>query len=156
MRDLCSLHEVPFLINDRVDVALAVRADGAHVGQDDLPADAVRQLIPGKFLGVSVTLLAEIPAAVAAGADYLGVGPIFPTPSKPDAVPAVGLDVLRAARLATSLPLVAIGGITVENAAQVRAAGADAIAVISAICGAPDIAVATRSLTQAFEGVTVS
>jgi len=155
VRDLCLRHDVPFLINDRVDVALAVHADGAHVGQDDLPADAVRQLIPGKILGVSVSRLAEIPAAAAAGADYLGVGPIFPTPSKLDAAPAVGLGVLREARLATTRPLVAVGGITLENAAQVKAAGADAIAVISAICGVVDVGAATRTLALAFEGLTV-
>jgi thiamine-phosphate pyrophosphorylase len=155
VRDLCSRHAVPFLVNDRVDVALAVHADGAHVGQDDLPAEVARQLIPGKLLGVSVSRPAEIPAAEAAGADYLGAGPIFPTPSKPDAAPAVGLGILQEMRLATTLPLVAIGGITPENAAQVKAAGADAIAVISAICGAVDVEAATRSLAKAFEGVTV-
>lgn len=154
VRDLCRRHDVPFLINDRVDVALATRAGGAHVGQDDLPAEAARKLIPGKLLGVSVSQLAELPAAEAAGADYLGIGPIFPTPSKPGAAPAIGLDVLRAMRLATTLPIVAIGGITLENAARVKEAGADAVAVISALCSAPDIAAATRALATVSEGVT--
>ncbi len=155
VRDLCRRHGVPFLINDRVDVALAVQAAGAHVGQDDLPVAAARQLIPGKLLGVSVSGLSEISAAEAAGADYLGIGPIFPTPSKSDALPAVGLDVLYRARLVTALPIVAIGGITLENAGRVKEAGADAVAVISAICGAPDLVAATRALTGVFEGMTI-
>jgi thiamine-phosphate pyrophosphorylase len=155
VRDLCRERGVPFLINDRVDVALAAEADGAHVGQDDLPATAARRLLPGKILGVSVGEVNEIAAAETAGADYIAIGPIFATRSKPDAGPAVGLERIRAARRATARTLVAIGGITAENAAQVQEAGADAIAVISAICGAGDVEAATRALVQAFRGVSV-
>ncbi len=155
VRDLCKRYAVPFLINDRVDVALAVEADGAHVGQDDLPAAVARQLLPGRLLGVSAGNMAEVRAAEQAGADYLGVGPIFATASKADAGPAVGLDFLREVRQAANLPLVAIGGISVENAAQVQAAGADAVAVISAICGAPDVEMAARSLVEQLEGARI-
>jgi thiamine-phosphate diphosphorylase len=158
VRDLCreaSAGPVPFLINDRVDVALAVDADGAHVGQDDLPAAAARQLLGGRIVGVSAGSMAEVRAAERAGADYLGVGPIFATASKADAGSALGLEFLREVRKATELPLVAIGGITAENAASVQTAGADAVAVISTICGAPDIEAATRSLVEQLEGAVI-
>jgi thiamine-phosphate pyrophosphorylase len=158
VRDLCrqvSGGPIPFLINDRVDVALAVDADGAHVGQDDLPATAARQLLGGRIVGVSAGSMAEVRAAERAGADYLGVGPIFATASKMDAGSALGLDFLREVHSATELPLVAIGGITVENVASVQTAGADAVAVISAICGAPDVEMATRSLVEQVEGAVI-
>src|SRR5579859_1812661 len=92
VRDLCREHGAPFVINDRVDVALAVEADGVHVGQDDLPATEARRLIPHGLLGVSITSLDQVKAAKRAGADYLGVGPIFTTASKMDAAPPAGLD----------------------------------------------------------------
>lgn len=151
LHDLCRRCGVPLLINDRVDVALALGADGAHVGQEDLPAVAARRLLPGRTLGVSVSDPGEVLPAEEAGADYLGVGPIFPTGSKPDAGPARGLQLLREVRALTDLPLVAIGGISVKNAAAVRQAGADSVAVISAVAGAPDVGAATRQLVQAFQ-----
>lgn len=153
VRQLCRAGGVPLLVNDRVDVALAVDAEGAHVGQDDLPAECARALLPGRLLGVSVTRPAEIEPAVRGGADYLGVGPIFPTGSKLDAAPEMGLDMLRQVRALTDLPIVAIGGITVENAARVQASGADAVAVISAICGARDVEEAARRLVEQLERV---
>lgn len=155
VRDLCREAGVPFLVNDRVDVALAVEADGAHVGQDDLPADAARRLLEGRILGVSITEAGQVEAAVRAGADYLGVGPIFPTGSKADAAPAGGYDLVREVRERTTLPIVAIGGIGIETVPSVRAAGAEAVAVISAIGSAPDVEAATRTLVRAMKGVAV-
>ncbi|MBV9278476.1 MAG: thiamine phosphate synthase [Chloroflexi bacterium] len=151
VRDLCRAHRVPFLVDDRVDVALGVDADGAHLGQDDLPAEVARKLLQDRLLGVSITALEQVGPAERAGADYLGVGPIFPTGSKPDAVGPLGLDFLRAVRLATELPLVAIGGISAENVARVREAGADAAAVLSAVCGAADVEAAARALVEQME-----
>jgi len=150
VQDLCREHRVPFLINDRVDVALAVEADGAHVGQDDLPASAARRLLPGRVLGVSVTRPEQVGAAVAAGADYLGVGPVFPTESKLNAAQAMGLHGVTAIREQTHVPLVAIGGITAANASDVQRAGASMVAVVSAICGQPEPEAAARTLVNAF------
>ena len=138
---------VPLIVNDRLDIALAAGADGVHVGQDDLPCADARRLAPPDFMvGVSVGTAAEALAAAAAGASYLGVSPVFDTPTKRDTPPATGLDGLRRIRAATSLPLVAIGGIHAGNAAAVRAAGADGLAVVSAIMTAADPAAAARRL----------
>lgn len=138
---------VPLIVNDRLDIALAAGADGVHVGQDDLPGAAVRRLAPPGFrIGVSVSTVAEACAAEADGADYLGVSPVFDTPTKRDTPRAAGLEGLRRIRAATRLPLVAIGGIHAGNAAAVRAAGADGLAVVSAIMSAPDPAAAARQL----------
>lgn len=152
VQELCRSHDTPFLVNDYVDVALAVNADGAHIGQDDLPSADARGLLAHRILGVSITELAHVQPAVDAGADYLGVGPVFATRSKLDAVPARGLSFLTEVRALTDLPVVAIGGITLENARAVMAAGANAIAVLSAICGAADVREATRSLTERITG----
>lgn len=154
-RDLCRAAGVSFLVNDRVDVALALEADGAHVGMDDLPAVHARRLLPHGILGVSASSAAQVELALSAHPDYLGIGPIFPTGSKSDAGPALGLDFIRVCREMTDLPLVAIGGITLENVQSVARAGADAAAVISAICGAPDPGKAARDLCQAFVGTGV-
>lgn len=129
-----------FIVNDRADVARAVDADGVHVGQDDLPAESVRALLgPGKLIGYSTHVLEQVREADHSTADYVAFGPIFPTASKenPDAV--VGLRGLHEARKATRKPLVAIGGITPENARAVIEAGADSVAVIRGLMGAPDI-----------------
>jgi thiamine-phosphate pyrophosphorylase len=138
---------VPLIVNDRVDIALAAGADGVHVGQGDLPCIDVRRLVgPHRLVGVSVGSVDEARQAERDGADYLGVSPIFATPTKPDAPPPVGLQGLRAIRAAVRLPLVAIGGIHAGNAAQILAAGADGIAVVSAIMSAPDPTAAAREL----------
>ena len=129
-----------FIVNDRADVACAVDADGVHVGQDDLPVESARALLgPGKLIGYSTHVLEQVREADRSTADYIAFGPIFPTASKenPDAV--VGLEGLREARKATGKPLVAIGGITLENARAVIEAGADSVAVIRGLAGAPDI-----------------
>ena len=139
---------IGFVVNDRLDLALAVEADGLHVGQDDLPAPIARRLLPpSMFLGVSIHSLEQAKQAEGEGADYVAVGSIFPTSTKPE-FQLVGLDLLRAVRRQVKAPLVAIGGITADNAAQVVEAGADGVAVISAICGARDPAEATRRLLE--------
>ena len=136
-----------FLVNDRVDVALACGAHGVHLGQEDMPARAARSLLgKGMVLGVSAGTVEEALRACEEGADYLGVGPVFATPSKPDAGEPIGLDGLRRIREAVELPVVAIGGIDAENAASVMEAGADGIAVISAVSAAEDMREAVERL----------
>ena len=137
---------VPLLINDRVDVALACGADGVHVGQSDMAPEDVRRLMPGGLIGLSVESLAQLAAAERAPVDYYGISPVFATRSKHDAAPALGLDGLRAIRAGTRRPLVAIGGIDAGNAADVMAAGADGLAVVSALCSSADPAAAAREL----------
>jgi thiamine-phosphate pyrophosphorylase len=130
---------IPFIINDRVDVAFAVGADGVHVGQDDMsPADVRRVIGPDRIVGLSVTTLAEARLAEPALVDYVGVGPVFATPTKPDAASPLGLrgtaEICRVLRV----PAVAIGGIDADNGARVRDTGVRGIAVVSAICSAAD------------------
>lgn len=137
------------IVNDRLEVALACDADGLHVGQEDRPADELRPLLSGKILGVSVSTPEQAARARSDGADYLGVGPIFPTTTKPDARPPVGTDRIRLILAASGgLPVVAIGGISERNIARVAKAGADAAAVISAVVCAEDMAEATRTLVR--------
>ena len=143
----CAAHGVPFIINDQVDIALAVGADGVHIGQSDLPPAVVRRLIgPEKILGLSTHSVAQVQAVDTDIVDYIGIGPVFPTRSKADADPAIGLDGLAAIVAAKPLPGVAIGGINTDNVARVRAVNPDGIAVIGAICGVVDILGATQSL----------
>ena len=137
------------IINDRLDIVLAADADGLHLGQDDLPlSDARRLLGTDKIIGLSLENLQQLQDPALTQADYLGASPIFLTSTKSDTKGAWGLDGLRQLRQQTSLPIVAIGGIHQGNAAQVLAAGADGIAVVSAICGAPDIHAAAHQLRQ--------
>ncbi|MBI4591393.1 MAG: thiamine phosphate synthase [Candidatus Rokubacteria bacterium] len=139
---------ISFVVNDRLDLALAVEADGFHVGQDDLPAPLARRLLPASmFLGVSTHSREQARQAQADGADYVAVGSVFPTATKPE-FELVGLDLLRAVRGEVKAPLIAIGGITADNAPDVIRAGADGVAVISAICGAPDPAQVTRRMLE--------
>lgn len=150
---LCRSRGVPLLINDRADVAMAVDADGLHVGQDDLPAALARRLLgKGKLLGVSVGSPEEARRAIADGADYLGASPIFATPTKPDAPTPLGIDGMRALTAATRVPIVAIGGINAGNAAAIIAAGASGIAVVSAIVAARDVEAAARELREIVNG----
>ena len=137
---------VPLLINDRVDVALACGADGVHVGQSDMAPEDVRRLMPGGLIGLSVESLAQLDAAERAPVDYYGISPVLATRSKHDAAPALGLDGLRAIRAGTRRPLVAIVGIDAGNAAQVMAAGADGLAVVSALCSSADPEATARDL----------
>jgi len=139
---------VPLIINDHVDIALAVDADGVHVGQDDLGVVETRHLIgPDKVLGLSVSNAAEL-AAVPAGVDYLGIGPVYPTGTKPDAAAATGVAVFSELVVAASLPVVAIGGINAGNLAPLYAAGTQGVAVVSAICGQSDPVRATVLLAE--------
>lgn len=147
LRDLCHQHGIPFIVNDRVDVALAVDADGVHVGQEDMPAAIARELIgDAKLLGVSAENLEQAHKAIKDGADYLGVGTIFQTATKSDAGKPIGLDNLEKIVRISSIPIVAIGGINKSNAAEVIRSGANGIAVISAVVGADNIEQATREL----------
>ena len=150
LRDLTRKHRVLFIVNDRVDVALAIDADGVHVGQGDMPARLARKLVgPDRIVGVSATTLEEAVRASQDGADYLGVGPIYPTGTKPNAAPATGPGLITAAKRETGLPIVAIGGIGPANAAEVVAAGADGVAVISAIVGQVDPRAAASRIKEA-------
>ena len=148
LRKLTRDANIPFIVNDRLDIALAADADGVHVGQTDLPASVVREIMgPDRILGVSVDTVEEALLAEKDGADYLGVGPVFEARgTKPDAGEPLGVDRIARIRRHCRLPIVAIGGIDLENAGKVRDAGADAAAVISAIGTADDIARAVRRL----------
>lgn len=143
-------YEVPLIINDRVDIALAVEAAGVHIGQSDLPVPDVRRLIGMEMLlGVSVSSLEEAGKAMEDGADYLGVGAMFPTGTKTDAN-AVSMEELQRIRRMTNLPIVVIGGINQENAGLFRPMGIDGLAVVSAIIGQPDIRKAAAQMKEAF------
>jgi thiamine-phosphate pyrophosphorylase len=148
LRKLANEAKVSFIVNDRLDIALASDADGVHVGQGDLPASVVRKIMgPGKVLGVSADTVEEARMAEKDGADYLGVGPVFEArETKSDAGEPLGLELIAKIRRQCRLPIVAIGGIKAENARLVQEAGADAAAVISAIVAADDIAQAARQL----------
>jgi thiamine-phosphate pyrophosphorylase len=136
-----------FIVNDRLDVAIACEADGVHLGQGDVSVDVARQLAPSGFvIGVSVGNAEEALAAEKAGADYVSLSPIFSTASKGDAGPGHGCKVLREIKSQVSIPVIAIGGITCDNIEEIIAAGADGVAVISAVVGRPDITVAAREL----------
>lgn len=137
---------IPLIVNDRVDVALACGADGVHVGQRDMTPEDVRRLLPHALIGLSVESIEQLAAAERAPVDYYGVSPVFATATKQDAAPALGLAGLRALRARTRRPLVAIGGIEAGNAAAVIEAGADGIAVVSAVCAAADPEAAAREL----------
>jgi thiamine-phosphate pyrophosphorylase len=138
---------VPLVINDRLDIALAVGAEGLHIGQSDLPLSAARRLGGTTlFIGVSVSTVKEALDAQAAGADYLGVGAVYPTGSKADAGEAIGLEGLAGIRAAVGIPVVAIGGVNGANAAAVMGTGVAGIAVISGILSRPDIRAAARNL----------
>jgi len=138
-----------FIVNDRLDVALASGADGIHLGQGDLRCDTARQLAPPGFvIGVSVGSVEESVGAERAGADYVALSPIFSTGSKHDAGPGHGLIMLRRVRVSVHIPVIAIGGIGTANAGQVIGAGADGIAVISAVVSQPDITAAARRLAD--------
>jgi len=148
LRERCRRAGALFIVNDRADLALALEADGLHVGQEDLPAAAARRILrPGMILGVSTHDEPQARRAREDGADYIAVGSIFPTGTK-TGFQLVGLDLLRELRPRLGVPVVAIGGITEANAAQVMEAGADAAAVISAVCGTPDPREATARLLE--------
>lgn len=139
---------VPLVINDRVDIALAADADGVHVGQGDMPLADVRRLLPkGKIIGLSITNAAQMAAADVAMADYLGIGPIFAQTTKGDASTPLGIEGFARLRALAPAgkPCLAIGGVKAVHASDLRAAGADGLAVVSAIAGAGDVAAAARA-----------
>jgi len=138
-----------FIVNDNLDVALACGADGVHLGQGDMAAGRARKIAPRPFvIGISAGTVAEAVAAEDAGADYVALSPVFATASKDDAGPGQGLFVLREMTEAVSIPVIAIGGITKENAGNVIAGGADGVAVISAVVAQPDVTAAARDLKE--------
>ncbi|MGH7164314.1 MAG: thiamine phosphate synthase [Nitrospiraceae bacterium] len=146
LRDVAAGVGALFLVNDRCDLALAVDADGVHLGQEDLPLSLARALLgPGKLIGISAHRAEQVKEATRGGADYLGFGPIFQTASKPDHEPVVGLAGLREIRALTPLPVFAIGGVSTGTVQQIVAAGADGVAVISTIMDTADIAGTVRA-----------
>jgi len=152
LRNLCAEHNILFIINDYLDLVLAVDADGLHLGQDDLPIKVARRLLPmDKILGGSARTVDKATTAQSEGADYIAVGSMYPTTSK-EATEVVGLERLQQIRQAVTLPLVAIGGINKDSAAQVLAAGADSVAVINAVLGAEDVAEASRQMVDRLKG----
>jgi thiamine-phosphate pyrophosphorylase len=145
VREITRRRGVLLVVNDRVDLALAAGADAVHLGQDDLPLEIARRLAPGLLIGVSTHDEAQVQAAVAGGADYLGYGPVFATTTKRNPDPVQGIaNLARAVLLAGGVPVVGIGGITPANAAEVHASGAAAACAISSVNAAPDVAVAAR------------
>ena len=139
IRKLTRKTKVLFIVNDRPDIAKAVDADGVHLGQDDLPIKATRSILGGnKIVGISTHSLSQAKQAQKIGADYIGVGPIFATPTKPE-YKAVGVGLIRKVKNAVEIPFVAIGGIDASNIDAILAAGATRVAVIRAVCGAKDI-----------------
>ena len=146
LKQLCKEYDVPFVINDNVDIAIAMDADGVHVGQSDMEAGNVREKLgPDKIIGVSAQTVEQAVLAEQRGADYLGVGAVFPTGSKDDAV-EVSHETLKAICEAVSIPVIAIGGISVGNVKELAGSGIVGIAVISAIYAAEDIKKATEDL----------
>lgn len=146
---ICKEHEVPFIVNDDIDLALAIDADGVHIGQEDENANAVRKKIGKKILGVSAHNIEEAQKAIEAGADYLGVGPMYPTSTKTDVRAVQGPTIIQQLRNhGFEIPIVGIGGITANNAASVMAAGADGVSVITAISKANSVVEATKELVR--------
>ncbi len=146
--DRCRAHRVPFIVNDDLELAIAIGADGLHLGRDDGDLAAARARLPGRLLGVSCYDRPELAErAIAAGADYVAFGSVFPSPTKPGAVRAP----LALFARSLGVPKVAIGGITLQNAPQVLAAGADCLAVITDLFDAPDVAVRARQYGRLFE-----
>lgn len=147
IRDFLRTRKCPLIINDRVDLALAVDADGAHLGQGDLPLPAARKLLgPRKIIGLSVFNPQEAREAETMGADYLGLSPIFMTATKPELVCQIGLEGIGPIRRATSLPIVGIGSMKSSNAYEAVRRGLDGVAVVSAICSCPDVRGAARRI----------
>ena len=152
MQNLCRESGVCFIVNDRVDVAIASQADGVHLGQDDFPIPLARKLLgPKAVIGGSASTLEEARKCFLEGADYIGFGPVFPTTSKEDAGPVGGLDLLSLVLREVPLPVVAIGGIGLSNAREIIQCGAHGIAVISAVCCQPDPREATENLKRVME-----
>ncbi|WP_099157644.1 thiamine phosphate synthase [Virgibacillus ndiopensis] len=150
LRDVCKENNIPFIVNDDTDLAIALKADGVHIGQNDESILEVKKRIPEHFcVGVSVSTVEEAILAENQGADYLGVGPIFATTTKKDALDPIGTQGLRAIKEKVTIPIVAIGGISNKNAREIMKAGAAGIAVISAICQVKNSQTAALELKKA-------
>ncbi len=147
LKKMAEKFNIPLIVNDRIDIALAIDADGVHIGQEDLPIDKARQLIGrDKILGYSVSTPEEAVYGEKMGADYLGAGPVFPTGSKKDAAQPIGLDNLKLIKQSVNIPVVGIGGINSKNLALVKATGIDGISVISAVLCEADTYRAAKEL----------
>lgn len=154
LKALCDSFNVPLIINDRLDIAMAVGAAGVHLGQDDLPCAAARRILGEDYLiGVSAHNLAEAKAALQSGADYLGCGAVFGTATKAD-VKKLGTEGLEAICKAKELPVVGIGGVTADNYREVRVAGADGAAIVSGILAQPDIRATVRAIARVSQEFT--
>lgn len=152
LKQLLTPLNIPLIINDRTDIALAVDAEGVHVGQTDMPLEQVRALTgPGKIIGLSITNAQQIMREDAATADYLGIGPLYLQQTKTNASTPLGVEGFRALRALTKKPVMAIGGMKADNCAPVLAAGADGVAVVSAIVSADDPEQAARAFARLFE-----
>ena len=152
IRDITRPAGVTFIVNDRLDLALASHADGIHLGQDDLPASFARRLSPpGFIIGVSVRSAGEAVAAYEDSADYVAVSPVYPTGTKPDAGDGLGTDLIREICQAIPIPVIGIGGIGLQNIREVIISGADGVAVVSAVVRADDIPLAARKLKSLIE-----
>jgi len=157
LRQAAAKAGVLFIVTDRCDLALAVNADGVHLGQGDLPLDLARKVMgPDKLIGISTHNPDQVREATTGKPDYLGFGPIFKPGSKQDHDPVVGLEGLHAMRALTSLPVFAIGGIQIDQAGEVMRAGANGVAVISAILKAPDISHSVKAFLAKMSGPTSS
>lgn len=151
VKAITDAYEVPLLINDRLDIALAVRADGVHLGQTDIPIHVARDVLgPDKIVGATANTLAKAEEAWKSGADYLGVGDVFGTSTKTDTT-HVTLEELKAIKESVEIPVIAIGGVNAENIASLRETGVDGVAVISAIIGQKDITAAAEKLISNFQ-----
>ena len=151
LKAICALHGALFIVNDRIDVALAAKADGVHLGQDDMPCSIARKLLgPAKIIGISVQSAQGALRALSCGANYIAVSPVFSTATKTDAGKGLGLQALKDIRRAVSVPVAAIGGINLENASSVIAAGADAVCAISDVLSGADTAERIRSYQRLF------
>jgi thiamine-phosphate pyrophosphorylase len=153
LQSICKVHHIPFIVNDDIELALAINADGVHIGQEDEPVKKVRERIGDKILGVSVHSMDEAISAVEDGADYFGVGPVFLTTTKKDVKPSQGTRLIEKLRNeGFTIPIVGIGGITAENASSVIRAGADGVSVITAISHAESPTVSARALKENIRG----
>ncbi|MCM3691418.1 thiamine phosphate synthase [Neobacillus niacini] len=149
LQQICIEHQIPFIVNDDIDLAIALNADGVHIGQEDEPVEDVRKKIGDKIIGVSVHSYEEATVAAAGGADYFGIGPVFPTKTKKDAKPSNGTKLIEELReRELSIPIVGIGGITADNAGTVIQAGADGVSVITAISHASSVIKAAKALRK--------
>lgn len=152
LKSLCTSAGVIFIVNDRLDVAIASHSDGVHLGQDDFPIPLAREILgENKIIGGSAVTLDEARKCLDEGADYVGFGPVYPTASKADAGPVAGIDLMNKVSVKIPLPLIAIGGVNKDNIPEVIRAGAHGIAVISAVCCQDDPESATRELFRALQ-----